>query len=342
MDKSKRILVTGATGLVGSYLINALHAQGYHQLIGMKRENSRMGLVESIQDKVEWVNGDVLDVPFLEDAFENVDVVFHTAAMVSLSKKDHDKMMDVNINGTANIVNVCLYRNVKSLIHVSSIAALGRSTNGKAIHEGTPWVSSKYNSKYAQSKYLSEMEVWRGQAEGLKTAIVNPSVILGAGYWKRSSLSIYDTLFRGVAYYPSGGNGVVDVRDVVDALIILLETGIQDERFIINGHNVLLKDLVQDIAQGLQVPKPEKELKGLVRWLSWRVEYIRSFFKNSFPLITKESVASTSKVWIYKNEKSIKDLNLTYRPYDETIKDSCQAFLKSKENQKAFGLLKNV
>ena len=177
------ILVTGGTGFVGSYLLRYLVQQGYTQIGAIKRPNSPMDLVEEIKDKIKWIEGDVLDIFSLEDALKGVQQLYHCAAVVSYSPKDFKQMMKVNVEGTANVVNLALEAGIKKMLYVSSIAALGKTEKTLWVDEQADWIPSKSNSQYSISKYLSEMEVWRGMAEGLRAAIVNPSVILGSGFW---------------------------------------------------------------------------------------------------------------------------------------------------------------
>ena len=177
----KRILVTGATGFLGAYLLRQLVTQG-HAIRALRRANSPMHLVEDIADLVEWVEADILDIVALETAFEGVTHVYHCAAMVSFHPRDVDRMMKINVEGTANIVNLSLSFGVQKLVHVSSIAAVGRSKERPQLDESSKWTTSKLNTNYAISKYMGEQEVWRGHAEGLAVGIVNPAIILGSGF----------------------------------------------------------------------------------------------------------------------------------------------------------------
>ncbi len=337
MTKDVKIFITGATGLLGSEIVLHLFKEGYKNIFASRRSNSRVDLLSKHKDQIKWKEGEINDVSFLEDALEDMDVVIHAAAVVSLHPKMKELMTKVNVEGTANIVNLCLHHKVNRLIFVSSIASLGRDKPGIAITEKTPWQRSKYNSHYAITKYLSELEVWRGQAEGLSTAIVNPALVLGAGIWANSSLAMFETLHKGVSFYPSGSNGVVDSRDVASFVVQLMASTIENERFILCSDNVKLKKLVQDVAKGINAKVPHRELKGILKFLSWRVEYIRSMFSKRLPLITKETVVNTSQDWTYDSSKSKSVLDFKYRNYDATIQDCCQAFLRSVKEGKDYG-----
>lgn len=321
---SKQVFVTGATGFLGSYLSRNLLKNGY-KVRASKRVTSKMDLVEDIQSQIEWVEGDVLDVPFLEKAIEDVDFVFHCAAIVSFSPKEHKKMMDINIQGTANIVNICLHHKIPKLIHTSSIAAIGRPEHSNSITEKTKWQENKLNTKYAQSKFQAELEVWRGHYEGLNIGIINPSIILGAGSWNHGSPKLFTTVQKGLKYYPVGTTGFVDVRDVAKSMLLLAESDKISERYIINGANIPYRYLFDKIAEELSVPKPSIKVTPLLRQLSWRLEKFRSIFTRKTPLITKDTALISSLSYEYSNTKSIEELGMEYIPIDKTISDTSQA-----------------
>src|ERR1035437_8011786 len=211
------IFVTGGTGLLGAYLLLDLTRKG-NKVRALRREDSSLRVVENIfryndnraevlLKQIEWVNGDICDIYSLEDALEGIEFVYHCAAIVSFDPKDRDKMMRVNIEGTANIVNASLLKGVKKLCHVSSIAALGRSEQAKVVTEETTWKSSKQNSNYAISKYGGEREVWRGTEEGLNAVIVNPFIIIGMEDPKKGSSKLIATVDGFFLFYSNGING---------------------------------------------------------------------------------------------------------------------------------------
>ncbi len=323
---SRKVFLTGATGLVGSHLAKLLLDKGYI-VKASRRENSNMDLVKGLEDKIDWVIGDILDVPFLEEAIKDVDWVFHCAAMISFSPKEIQKMKDVNITGTANIVNISLHHQIKKLIHVSSIAAIGRPENHMdSITEETKWQVSKLNSEYAKSKFRAEMEVWRGMAEGLDILIVNPSVILGPGHWDTGSSRLFSRVRDGLKFYPRGSTGFIDVRDVASGMLLLAEKGITGERFILNGHNRPYTYFLNAVAQELGVQAPSIRITPFLQEVAWRVEKIKSFITGKAPLVTKETASLSSNSFRYSNEKSTK-AGIEYIPLEETIRHTC-SFIK--------------
>ncbi len=320
---SKKVLVTGGTGLVGSHLIKLLLKENY-KVKAVKRATSNLCLIEKFQDQVQWVIGDILDVPFLEEIIEDVDWVFHCAAIVSFSPKERKKMYDINVTGTANIVNICLHHNTKKLIYTSSIAAIGRPERQiDPISENTKWVESPLNSEYGKSKFKAEMEVWRGYAEGLSIAIVNPSIILGKGHWDNGSSKLFMKVKNGLKFFPKGSTGFVDVRDVVETMLSLAEKDINGQRYILNGTNTSYQNFLNLVAKHLNVESPSIPVNQLIQSLAWRFEKFRSFITSKHPLVTKETAKLSSLSYQYDNQKSI-ELGISYRSLEDTVEHTCQ------------------
>jgi dihydroflavonol-4-reductase len=323
-----KILVTGATGFVGSYLIRALLQQGYKNIWAMKRTNSPLDLLQSVENQIHFVTGDILNVPFLEDVCENMDYVFHCAASVSFDSRDIDLMYQVNAEGTANVVNVCLSANVKKIIYVSSVAALGRDENNLNYSEKSAWQRSKWNTHYAISKYMAEQEVWRGVAEGLTAAIVNPSVVLGSQFWNQSTGRMFKQVWDGLKFYTSGITGFVDVRDVARFMILLMESSVDNQRFILNSENLAYKNLFEQIAIGLQKPAPHISANAFLRGLAWRMDWLKSRFTGERALITRETAMTANKISYYDNSKSKQFFpDFRYTPISKVIQESCEQFL---------------
>jgi len=322
-NSNNHIFITGATGLVGSYLARLLLKKGY-RVRALKRERSKLDLLGADVEKIEWITGDVLDIPLLEEAMEGIDQVFHCAAMVSYDPKHLKKMMAINVEGTANVINVALHQNIKKLVHISSIAALGKSKNGEAVSEKTKWERDKNNTNYSVSKYQSEQEVWRGYAEGLPVAIVNPSVVLGAGRWRQSSTALFKQVYDGLKFYPPGGNGFVDVRDVARMALQVMESDIEGERFIANGANLKFRNLFNQMAEGLNKPIPTIKVTPLLGSVAWRVMWLKSKLTGKSPLITRETVQSATGIVAYDSKKSKEVLEFSYTLIEETIRETTE------------------
>jgi dihydroflavonol-4-reductase len=352
MSPSKAIFITGATGFLGSYLTRYLVKTGHTNIIALKRSTSRMDLVADILDKVHWVEGDILDVPFLEeilshpkDSFRkgllsergyHISHIFHCAAVVSFDPRNRDEMYDINVKGTANLVNAALECGVEKFIHVSSIAAVGRLKNEPNVSETNKWQRSPLNSHYAISKYQGEQEVWRGIAEGLNAAIVNPSVILGSQFWDSGTGKLFEQVWSGLRFYTEGVTGYVDVRDVVRFMVLLMASdieklpdGLSGKRFIINGENLPYKILFEQIADVLGKKRASIRVTPLLRELAWRFEFLKSKITGIQPLITKETAHASATTFYFSNEKSLNAFpEFHYTPIQQTIKETGEQFLQ--------------
>ena len=324
---STKILITGGTGFIGAYLIKELVQKGY--FVRAIRRSSKLPFFISpdIFENVEWVNGDVLDVVSLEDAMTDVDTVIHSAAIISFLKKERKKMYKVNVDGTTNVVNTALEQNVKKLIHISSISALGRTADGDHVNEEKIWVESKLNTHYGISKRKAELEVWRGFAEGLKGFIINPSTVLGFGNWHNGSCAIFKNFYKEFPYYTKGINGFVDVEDLAKLMVRMLESGITEERFIISAENREFHWLMNTIADAFGKKRPTREATYLLSEIAWRMEKFKSFLTGSTALLTKESAKIARSKTYWENEKILNALpGFLFTPLSETISKACKNY----------------
>jgi len=246
------ILVTGGTGLLGSHLLLDLTKAG-KQVRAIKRHSSNIQLIrkvfsyyvedpDKLMGQIEWVDADLLDFFSIEEALSGVTEIYHAGAIVSFYPKDHKEMLKVNIDGTSNLVNRAIEAKVEKFCYVSSVATLGRTDNDGLSDEETFWKPSRKNSVYAISKYGAEREIWRAMEEGLNAVIVNPSLILGPGFWEDNS-GLFRLVWQGLKYYTRGVNGYVDVRDLSKVMVRLMDRNIFGERFIVSAENLSYEQL---------------------------------------------------------------------------------------------------
>ncbi|MFN0048789.1 MAG: SDR family NAD(P)-dependent oxidoreductase [Cytophagales bacterium] len=321
------ILITGANGLIGSFIVRKCVEQG-EQIRILARKNADLSLIANLIDTIEIFEGDILDIPLLEKACEGIEKLIHCAAIVSFGEAGIDTMFKVNVEGTKNIVNTCLKMQVRQLVYLSSIAAIGRDPKIDITDENTLWVESDLNSAYAKSKYGAELEVWRGTEEGLNASMLNPSIVLGPGNWNKSSTKIFKNIHEGIQFYPSGFVNVVDVRDVADAAYLLLKSNTMQERYIINGHHISYKDFFTQIAVGFGKRPPSLQLSkplALVAYYLLKL-FFPFYLKKRF--INRETIVISSSNFRYSNQKFKKAFNFSYRPLNETIKWTCNEILK--------------
>jgi dihydroflavonol-4-reductase len=318
------ILVTGGAGLVGNELINQLLAQGkkVKAIYNSTKIEAKQNLVV--------VQCDILDVITLDEIMQDVTEVYHCAALVSFAPKDAEKLYKTNVEGTANIVNACLHAGVGKLVFVSSVAALGRIREGQTVNETMQWTAETSNSIYGQSKYLAELEVWRGAAEGLQVAVVCPSIILGYSDWNSSSTKLFKSVYDGFPWYSTGTSGFVDVVDVAAAMLALMQSNITNEKFILAAENVSYQYVLNHIAKGFNKKAPAKKVTPLLAGITWRLEAIKSFFTNASPLITKETAATALTTVEYDNSKLLQALpNFSYKKLENTIANTCKKLLEN-------------
>ena len=323
------ILVTGGSGLLGNALIELLLARGET----VKAIYNATPLQFLSSPRFISVKCDILDVYELSDAMKGVNQVYHCAGLVSFLPKDEKKLYQINIEGTANVVNVALEACVQKFVHVSSVAALGRIRPGELINEKMHWTPETSNSRYGYTKYMGEMEVWRGVAEGLNAVIVNPVIILGPGDWNEGSTKIFKTVYEGFPWYAEGTTGFVDVRDAAEAMIQLMQSDISGERFILSGENASYHQVFDMIAKAFKKQLPSKKITPFLAALAWRLAGIKSTFTNTAPFITKETSATSLATVKFDNSKLLKFLShFCYRSLEETINETCAA-LQQKINR---------
>ena len=332
------ILVTGGTGLVGSHLLMDLIKEDL-RIRAIYRSNKSLEKVKRIFglygvnwadtiNKIEWVRSDILNPDQLSEAFIDIDYVYHSAAMVSFNKKDKEQLFKINIEGTANVVNLCLQLGVKKLCYVSSTATIGEDSKGGVRNESCDWQNDGTYSNYSVSKYFAEMEVWRASEEGLNIVIVNPSVVIGPGKWTESSSNLFLKVWKGLKFYSTGVNGFVDVRDVSRAMRKLMKSEITSERFLVVGENLTFQELFTRIANSLNKPVPHIQVKKWMANCIWRIEAVKYALFGVTPLVTKEAAISAISQVRYSNEKLKKELDFNFIPVNEAINHTSNFFLR--------------
>lgn len=314
------IFITGASGLVGSHLVKQLVNEG-KKVRALYR--SSIPLMEGGQG-VDWVQGDILDVVSLEEAMKGVDEVYHCVAVVSFNPAKKHLLHQNNVDGTANVVNACLEAGIRKLVFVSSVAALGRIRQDKPIDESMNWSEETSNSEYGKTKWLAEMEVWRGIGEGLNAVIVNPVIILGAGDWEKGSSEIFKSAYDEFPWYTEGTGGFVDVADVVKAMILLMQSDVRAERFILCADNLPYREVFTQIAQNFGKQPPHRKVTPLLAAIVWRLEAIKAKFTGKDPLLTKETAHTAAAKVQFNNSKLLQQFpQFAYTPVTDSIKRIC-------------------
>lgn len=322
------VLVTGASGFLGGELVKQLVAKGEPVRI-IKRSSSHISHLNSVLHKLDIVEADILDVPSLETAFEGIDKIYHSAAVIGYDDSFYDAMYKCNIEGTANVVNVALTKGVKKILHISSIAAIGGKPD-ELITEETKWEKNEWTTHYGITKMLAEREIWRGIQEGQEAVIINPGIILGASNNEhKATLRIFKQIATGkMPFYSNGTNGFIDVEDVAKISIQLMNSEVHSERFILISQNSSFKEYFEKIAVELNVDPPKKALNKTIGRVFIFMDWIASKFSNRKRGLTKEILKVSIEKFEYCNEKIKQQLNYHFIPFDETIAKIAQQMNK--------------
>ena len=319
------ILVTGGSGLVGKELISQLLAMG-ENVVAIYNKTPLPAFNSPLLRQAQC---NILDVPGLEEIMQqhSIKKIYHCAAIVTFNPARKYELFTINIEGTANVVNAALNTGVKKIVYVSSVAALGRIREHEAINETMNWTEETSNSNYGKSKYLAELEVWRGIAEGLEAVMVNPTMILGDGDWNTGSSQMFKSVYNEFPWYSEGVTGYVDVRDVAKAMIALMDSNISGERFIISAEDRSFKEVFTMMATAFGKKPPHKKVTPLLAQIVWRLEKIKSLCSGKDPLVTKET-ARTALATVHFDNSKLKQFlpEFNYRPLEETITHTCRLF----------------
>ena len=315
----KNIVVTGAAGLVGSELTKQLLDKDYKVTAIYHSTPLHISHPNLIIKQC-----DILDTFSLEEIMQDATHVYHCAAIVSFESKNERRLLKINVEGTANVVNACISANVQKLIHVSSVSSLGRIRNGETVTEQMNWTEETSNSIYGKSKYLGELEVWRGIGEGLQAAIVNPSIILGGDNWHNGSSALFKSAYDEFKYYTEGTTGFVDVRDVACAMILLMNSKISRQRFILSAENLSYRQIFSMMARCFDKNPPYKKVTAAMSAFIWRYAAVRRFLTGKKQLLTKETVRTAQSSVKYDATKILQALpEFQFSPIADTIKHSC-------------------
>lgn len=321
------VFVTGGSGLVGQWLISELLRRGERVRASYREQPPTILPAAADPKAVEWVEGDILDPLFLQEAVSGAAVVYHCAAVVSYAPRDAERLWEVNVRGTANVVDALLSVSPTTrLVHVSSVAALGSNPDGNPlISEQAQWDADENHSAYAESKYAAELEVWRGVSEGLAAVIVNPAVIVGPADPGRSSTQLFRYAAGRHRYYPPGQLNVVDVRDVVAAMLALApRPDLHGQRYTLSAGAVSYADFFRFAADELGNVPPTQPIPGWLAEILWRAEKARGWLTGAAPLLTKETARLSRRAVVFDATRIRQKLDFRFRSPEEAIRWSAR------------------
>jgi nucleoside-diphosphate-sugar epimerase len=261
---------------------------------------------------------------------KGVYAVIHSAAIVSFNKKERHHMYHVNVEGTANVVNAAIENRINRFLHISSVAALGRTIKTETVTEQKKWEENKANTHYAISKHHSELNVWRGFAEGLEGIVINPSTVLGYGDWHQSSCAIFKSGYKEFAWYTNGINGFVGVEDVAEAATQLLFSDITQKKFIVSAENWSFQHLFNSIADGFNKKRSHKEATKTMGEIAWRLEKIKEILTGKKALLTRETAKIAHSKTSFDNTALLNALpDFQFTSLDSVIKKACEEYQRA-------------
>lgn len=329
------ILVTGATGLVGSHILFKLLEKG-QQVRALYRAGSDLERVkrvfgyysttpEYLFNKIEWYEADILDPAALDEAFKNINRVYHCAALISFDPKDKKRLYKTNVVGTQNVINYCIHHKVEKICYVSSIAALGDGSHQQLMNEETEW-DENTQSAYSVTKFAAEKEVWRGAQEGLQVVIVNPGIIIGPGFWHSGSGALFKLVAKKPKWYPPGGSGVVTINDVTGSMIGLMNSDIKGERYVLVNQNMSYKEIFSAIAREYNVSAPKKAFKKWHLRLLLPLDWLHARIYNKARKITSDNIKGLSNIKIFDGKKIERHLPFSYELMAQAIYFGCNKY----------------
>lgn len=314
-------LVTGATGFIGSHIAKKLVDRGEHVKI-LLRKSSQTSNVDDID--VERVYGDVMDIDSVNEALKGCDTLYHTAGVASFRKEDYEKMEEINVKGTSNILNAALEAGIKKVVHTSSIASVGVDQNGGIANEDTVYDLDYLGVKYLDTKHRGEQIALDLAKKGLPLVVVNPSTVIGTGDIYLSStafiLWFYKKKFPG---YMDGTLNMVEVDDVAEGHILAAERGRVGERYILGNENFTLLELFNLLEEVTGVPKPKMKIPYFMALASgYVVERILGMSFPNYSTMDLDSVKLSKLRWHFDSSKAINELG--YQPGDikESVKNT--------------------
>jgi len=316
-----KVLVTGATGFLGGWLVKRLLAEG-HDVRIIKRASSSLEELEGL--KLDIVSGDVTDASSLIAACRGVDTVFHLAGLIGYSRAQREAMHQVNVIGTKNVIDACRACDVRKLVHLSSVVAIGASFDGKQpLNESSIYNVAHLRLGYFDTKYEAEALVRTAVAEGhIDAVMINPSTIYGPADAKKGSRGVQLKVAQGrFPFYPPGGVSIVSVEDVIDAIMLVWQKGKPAERYIISGENLLIKDVFTQIATIAGVKPPSIGLpRSAIFALGFVGDQLEKIGKKG-PMNSETAWTSTLYHW-FDNSKAQRELGLKFKPASYALEQS--------------------
>ncbi len=319
-----KIFITGGTGFLGYYIIQELVNSTDYEITLLRRPSSNIDHLDYFKSRIKLVEADLADIHPIDHCLAESDVLIHAAADIDFNKaKDH--LYKTNVSLTGQLMDLALANDVQKVVHVSSTAALGKAFENKLLDEEVDWEPSPFNTYYAETKYLAELEVWRSISEGLNAVMICPSQILGTGDFSKGTPHLLSQLKRGIKRYPTGTNGFVDVRDVASMIYQAVDLNVVPGKYICSAVNIDYWQVLDILCYHLKAEMPTKPVTdSTIQWLKW-IEKI-PFLKSSN--INAQSLKVAQRQMKYDNAKSLQTFNFEYRDITSTLEQLASVYLQ--------------
>lgn len=313
-----KTLVTGASGFIGSHVARALAGRG-DELRFLGRRGSNFEHLSDLE--FERVTGDITDRRAVRRAMKGAERVFHIAGSTSMRAGDRERVFEVNVTGTRNVVEEAMRAEVGQVVHTSSAGAIGPARPGGTADESQAFTAGQLGIAYINSKHEAEVEAMRAAARGLPVVIVNPTFVLGPDDPSGTSNALVKrVMLRQIPFYVDGGLNIVDVRDIAAGHLLAARKGKVGERYILGGRNFTLGRLFADIGRISGVPPPPVKVPPHLTRAAIAVAR-----RVGFPVpVSEDEVRSAEHWWTYRSTKAKKELGFKARPHEETLEDAIE------------------
>jgi dihydroflavonol-4-reductase len=323
------ILVTGASGFVGSAVTRALVARGESVRV-LLRSASRRENIAGLD--VEVFTGDLRDAASLRRALAGCTALYHVAADYRLWVADPDELYGANVEGTRNLMLAAAEAGVERIVYTSSVAALGSNKDGRPADEMTPARLEDMIGHYKRSKFLAEEEVRRlVERDGVPVVIVNPSTPIGPRDIKPTPTGrmIVEAAAGRMPAFVDTGLNVVHVDDVAAGHLLAFERGRIGERYVLGGQDMRLAEILAEIAGLVGRRPPQVRLPhGLVMPVAAAAEAWARLRGSGEPFVTRDGVRMARKLMFFSSAKAERDLGYVPRPATEALGDAVRWFLE--------------
>jgi len=321
-DQKKNILITGASGFLGRYIIDYLLPNPLYNIIALGFNNSLS------QEGLKFYSCDLTDIFQLESYVKEADIVIHAAGYISFERSDYEKLMNVNARGTENLVNLCLEHQVEKLVYVSSIAAFPVDESSGIVTESHRFKDRKFTTEYGLSKYIGESHVWRAYAEGLNTCILNPSLIIGEGDWSKGTPSFFPTIANGLKYYPTGSTGIVYAGDVANFIKLIIDHEPEHNQYVLSAENMSFKELFSLIALSVGQKSPHIPIKGQFKWFAFLIDRVRKYLFGKYGYLSRQNLRTISGSRDYDHTLSLTLRDFNYHSISDVVQTIGQSYLQ--------------